>query len=263
MDYKAKYEEALDRAKSFQEKYGGDYAGFIFPELAESEDERIRQQIEQALIEHDWGVTYLVSKEDCLAWLERQKGPQLTEEVKEWKKDLDRLLKERYGQNSKVATATLDSEKQKEQDWNKKPCLTCDEYDKGYKQGYTEGCTTGYNKAILEQPKQEWSEEDEDNLKAIIRIIEDNDSDWKELTDWLKSLRTQPKRDGGDDYNKGYIKGRADAIKEFDDIPHWKPSEEQMNSLNYGINALDEEGYDASASEIKELYEQLKKLMED
>lgn len=44
---------------------------------------------------------------------------------------------------------------------------------------------------------------------------------------------------------------------------HWRPSEAQMNSLNFGINALEEEGYDETAREIKELYEQLKKLMEE
>lgn len=46
-------------------------------------------------------------------------------------------------------------EKQKEQDWNKKPCLTCQEYEKGHKQGYTEGCTAGYNKAMKEMEQKE------------------------------------------------------------------------------------------------------------
>ena len=33
------YEDALDRAKKFDEKYGGGYAAYIFPELQESEDD--------------------------------------------------------------------------------------------------------------------------------------------------------------------------------------------------------------------------------
>ena len=39
------YDEALERAKKFEGKYGGGYAGYIFPELAESEDERIRRTL--------------------------------------------------------------------------------------------------------------------------------------------------------------------------------------------------------------------------
>ncbi len=45
-----------------------------------------------------------------------------------------------------------------------------------------------------EQKPIEWSEEDEDNLCRVIRVLEDNDSDWKELSSWLKSLRPQPKK---------------------------------------------------------------------
>ena len=40
-----------------------------------------------------------------------------------------------------------------------------------------------------EQKPAEWSKEDEDNLCRVIRVLEDNDSDWKELSNWLKSLR--------------------------------------------------------------------------
>lgn len=46
------------------------------------------------------------------------------------------------------------STEQKEQDWNKKPCLTCQEYEKGHNQGYTEGCTAGYNKAMKERNEE-------------------------------------------------------------------------------------------------------------
>lgn len=46
-----------------------------------------------------------------------------------------------------------------------------------------------------EQKPVEWSEEDEDNLCRVIRVLEDNDSDWEELSNWLKSLKPQPKQD--------------------------------------------------------------------
>lgn len=76
MDYEKAYKEALERAKSFQEKYGGDYAGYIFPELRESEDERIRKGLVKLLTVAS--EAYLVEstgikKESYLAWLEKQK----------------------------------------------------------------------------------------------------------------------------------------------------------------------------------------------
>ena len=93
----------------------------------------------------------------------------------------------------------------------------------------------------------EWSEEDEDVLQNIIQEIEwerrnttvDKDiRNYDRQLNFLKSLRPQPKRDGGDDYNKGYIKGRADTLKEFADISSWKPSEEQMGALRMAVNKL-------------------------
>ena len=97
-------------------------------------------------------------------------------------------------------------------------------------------------RGVVQQPA-EWSEEDEKCLQEMIRHIEHcvkvygaEQPEWQRWLNLLNSLRHQPKQE-------------------------WKPSEEQMNSLDYGIYVLEEEGYDASASEIKELYEQLKKLM--
>ena len=67
------YDEALDRAKSFQQKFGGDYAGYIFPELAESEDERIRKAI-IANYKCDYHIPVFngVTREDCIAYLEKR-----------------------------------------------------------------------------------------------------------------------------------------------------------------------------------------------
>ena len=86
MDYEKKYNEALEHFKSFKEKYytkdtdlgdvifdktgemQKDFNG-IFPELRESEDERIRKKCMDFI--RKWS-----SKEDrdeCLAYLEKQK----------------------------------------------------------------------------------------------------------------------------------------------------------------------------------------------
>ena len=79
MDYKEKYNAALERARQFIEhplqEDSENIAEYIFPELTMSEDERIRK----ALIEMIHDTTsdecedcYHVSKESVLAWLEKQ-----------------------------------------------------------------------------------------------------------------------------------------------------------------------------------------------
>ena len=42
MDYEKKYKEALERARELNEKVTGASYDYIFPELKESEDERMR-----------------------------------------------------------------------------------------------------------------------------------------------------------------------------------------------------------------------------
>ena len=73
IDYEKKYKEALERANSFQEKYGGDYAGYIFPELRESEDERIRKWLLECVENLSDRYFIEVSKQNVLFYLERQK----------------------------------------------------------------------------------------------------------------------------------------------------------------------------------------------
>jgi len=76
VSYEKKYKEALGWMKSL---YGGlhgktkEEAEKYFPELAESEDERIRKAIITFFESEDDNTTYaLVPKKDILAWLEKQ-----------------------------------------------------------------------------------------------------------------------------------------------------------------------------------------------
>ena len=79
MDYKEKYEQALGRAKELISKWTGknkdfyvqDYA-YIFPELAESDDERIRMNIYHT-IEQCSDILAPENQKRMLAWLEKQK----------------------------------------------------------------------------------------------------------------------------------------------------------------------------------------------
>lgn len=159
--YEQKYKEALERASLIKDNNTSgtpqEIVEYIFPELRESEDEKIRKAIREVLL--DAPAQDLVNKdldlEQALAWLEKQK----------------------------------------------------------------------------EQKPVEWSEEDEDNMRRIIRVLEDNDSDWKELSSWLKSLHPQP---------------------------HWKPSEEQMKALNKASRGHYIELFEYD--ELVNLYNDLKKL---
>lgn len=82
MDYEQKYKDALERAKGLLEGMDeGDYFASsgdienIFPELKESEDERIRKGLIKAVSGILKGNTLYgtdVTREEALAWLEKQ-----------------------------------------------------------------------------------------------------------------------------------------------------------------------------------------------
>ena len=75
MSYEEKYKEALKRADSLTEKYGGrEFAEYVFPELAESEDERIRKQLIDAIKigRSNSGISFTEEAASrYIAWLEK------------------------------------------------------------------------------------------------------------------------------------------------------------------------------------------------
>lgn len=90
IDYEKKYKEALERAKDVHTYYCDDRDQLrkiesIFPELKESEDERIRKE----LIEHikankeaDFILFKKFSPNDIIAWLEKQDKQNPTDNTK-------------------------------------------------------------------------------------------------------------------------------------------------------------------------------------
>lgn len=74
MDYEKKYKEALERAKGMWEQgMMPERIEYIFPELKESEDERIRRKFIEALKE--CGFTHFDNEftvQEALDWLEKQ-----------------------------------------------------------------------------------------------------------------------------------------------------------------------------------------------
>ena len=176
---------------------------YIIPELAESEDERIIKAIKSAVLQLTdiyLQEKYGLKQSDCIAWLEKQKPI-------EWSEEDD----SRYSS-----------------------CLYMVERE-----------TSLYNwlkslkERVLPQPKQEWSEEDEQHIDSLLKRLDGLCKDKFERTrfaisedrDWLKSLRPQNL---------------------------WKPSELQLGCLSDAIEYYNSSGY--PAPKLKELYEQLKKL---
>ena len=94
-------EEAIKRIKTWNlDSDVMEVLAVIIPELRESEDEKLRKLViyrVRTATEMTEGLRELL-----LAYLEKQKGPDLAEEVKKWKKDFDHLRKEHYGQKSSV-----------------------------------------------------------------------------------------------------------------------------------------------------------------
>ena len=78
MDYEQKYKEALERAKGFIKSNQDNVETYvridkIFPELQESEDERIRKGLIDMFQRHPYCEINGLKTKDIVAWLEKQK----------------------------------------------------------------------------------------------------------------------------------------------------------------------------------------------
>lgn len=79
MDYEKKYKEALERARQFSEhplqEDSSNIVEYIFPELQESKDERIRKEIIETFKNlGDGKIPVDINYADIFTWLEKQEG---------------------------------------------------------------------------------------------------------------------------------------------------------------------------------------------
>lgn len=77
MDYKKKYEEALDNFKKIKSankdnKELVDFIEYEYPEIKESEDEKVRKWLIDWANTVHWSEQFSVTNEQVLAWLEKQ-----------------------------------------------------------------------------------------------------------------------------------------------------------------------------------------------
>lgn len=178
MDYKEKYEQALERAKKMYSSAKG--LGFnadcinlevLFPELKEIEGEEIRKALCKMVNEtasDDLWTYYDLHKEEALAWLEKQKTSESALQYLKESHSPSEVSDFQAAMNIAVAKA----------------------YDKGY------------NDALEKQGEQKsaWSEEDEkilrwvlDDLLRLFNIAKKSVALYNIETDWLKSLKTKCK----------------------------------------------------------------------
>lgn len=243
IEEKAKaYDEAVERAshiKDYKTLTPQETVEYIFPDLKESEDERIRKALIQFLRDYPTNLPNgKYSRSDFFTWLEKQKEPKPRIEI---------------------CPHSIKSKSYKEQNpaWSEEDKETIDLLIEILKVNHPNGEFKTTEAGIIDvkyisteeiisrleslrpQPKQEWSEEDEEMLEYVIGDVNDakqlyTTKEAKDMADkeiaWLKSLR-----------------------------PSWKPSEEQIAVLWDAISNLKHDGYKKIDTLIF-LYEQLKSL---
>lgn len=276
MDYKEEYQNALERAKK------GLPIDEVFPELKESEDERIRKEMIHWLkgfIGEEEGCGYTEDEiRERIAYLEKQKEqkPVPKFSVGDYVKDTN------YKGEPLYQIVGIDKE-----------CYIC-EYrgDKNMGDRAVMHFTFDNPNLRLEQRPAEWSEHQHKLLNYAISMTDD-----AEVKNFLKSLRPQLHKwyiKKGHWYvcivdkpEYGWIKGKVYQSPEDNRIetdykgdltnwpdyepwfrpatrdeipdskPHWKPSEEQMEALARATNRC--VGVDDAKILVK-LLEQLEKL---
>lgn len=216
------YDEALTTAKRIISENCSEVEKLclkcVFPELAESEDERIRKFLVDFFASYKIGdaETKLngVRIDDILAYLEKQKE----QKPAEWSAK---------GRRGRIGSTPEHIRKKAENFLSKmEPPYDADDICSAYETG------------AMENANSSWSEEDEKMLRTIIsdgsRGVE---LDSKQIS-WLKSLRPVSK----------------ESLQ-----PHWKPSEEQMESLAYAIQVLNSNPHPKSAKAYQDLQTLYKK----
>lgn len=225
-EQKAKaYDEALEKARKRVMLEPQDHTDAIlkdiFPQLKESEDERIKKSlidcVEYFSKDRDKFSKHGVTKEQVLAYIERPKEQKSAEYL-----DKDKI----YAIMKKLHDLSF----------SKDILITSKEYKQIDEIINDVRSLLDYP---INQQSVEWSEEDEEKLKAICTYLRDyprlaklgDKSRFNEYCDFLKLL-----------------------------CPFWKPNEEQIADLCRAEGRLRIEGESVLADKLAELWKQLRKF---
>jgi hypothetical protein len=278
IEEKAKrYDEALERANELYDEHERDIALLIFPELKESEGEKIRKALIKLVKKAGEGYENVidgVSIENAISWLEKQ-GEQQDINPSEYINDME-------GNGCYLKNATQKPADKVEPKFKVK--FAGSEYNVlGVRDiaGVTfyviedEPNHIDYilpNTCEIVSQKPAWSEEDKNMLQSI---LDEYKSMQIEKRTWLKSLkdRIQPKQEWSEEDEKIIIQIK-DAVENYFPTPvadkikswlkslkeryTWKPSDEQMDALLVKIPI--EDSCNKVDNILKSLYSDLKKL---
>jgi hypothetical protein len=241
IDYKALYEEARERAKEALDTLPTDnetVVFHIFPDLKESEDERIRK----ALVKHFQekkncvGDTWAgLNVDDVLAYLERQKEQNLVLEPHKGDKDNPYDMSYSEAQEYVINRGFYI------------PWSDCYVFiDKDYMTQTVANILRWADEHPKEQKPAEWSEEDECSIQELIQFVMNWKAKAKDFTS--KAVIWTSVEADCDRY--------ISALKSLRPHSQWKPSEEQIKALEivgvYGRGEM--------AEHIRSLYTDLLKL---
>lgn len=312
MDYEKAYKEALERAKNLA--HDNAWVTTIFPELKESEDERILNEIIEFLrcsfYVQDSGLDY-EKIGNWIAYLEKQKDNKFVPRVlpcsAAWFEDGEEFEQ----QEQKPLTGIYWHAIKKGDTLPCRAYLWTTNYEKYHDcfegrlipnvENVTVGADMWYlpvddiqtlpREGIDELPKEqkpaEWSDEDEKKLRTVISLMRasravDPFYDKMCLEGWLKSLperfNLQPKQEWSEEDEQYLLvcknalskyqrsdhwdaniisKWLEEKLKSIRPQPHWKPSEEQMDALHKTVCGDDHLLY---RDTLIGLYQQLKQL---
>ena len=281
MDYEKKYKEALERAKELHGTVaaGRDFLAEIFPELTESEDERIRQ----SLLAYIKGESKRLDTKKWIAYLEKQKE----QKPVEWGEFDKGALKDAI-----CAADILGND----ESFNKgNPNLA-----KAFR--VAKDWLESLPARFILQPKIEWSEEDEKLFWGLTAYVPKEELKRLGVTrddilKKLKSIRLQPIQlkeayiEGFDtarhatalafmnycdkirpngkmclsngeceEIEKAFLVGDWEKIERYFHKCHWNPSEEQIEALEYVIRDYREDGCNATANYLQEILDHLKNM---
>lgn len=245
MDYEKKYNEALNDMRAIYPNLKGDAKLAVehaFPELRESEGEKVRQLIYSS-IKNDMPIASPKNKELALSWLEKQKEPDkcpeycvrshcmgcsIYEKQKEQIPYIDFVIKPHKGDDNNP----YDMQVSEAQEYAIKrgfgiPFNDGEVYVDERHMTQTIGNILRWADDHPKEQKPAWSEEDKRKLNRIYEILgyaaDDKaflkskriigDKEAIELQDFLKSLRPQPKQEWSEEDEIGF----ADAIRYIQD----------------------------------------------
>lgn len=279
MDYKEEYQKALERARK------GLPIDEVFPELKESEDERIRKELIEAI---ERARVFDIDKEVADRWisyLEKQKEQERIvpeREATDFEIEVHEIIAQARS-DKRLADKDVLEQFEKEAScalmWKAEKQLRNAEKQKEQKDvsasTMAPGCWQG------EEKSAEWSDEDEVKLNDVIRLIENSGnvkSIIKHYTDFLKALperfSLQPKQEWSEEDEKMFnslctvLHGGLSSIpteqyiywlKSLSPQFHWKPSEEQMKALLSMLPVVKGSG-DKVQDILESLYNDLSKL---